>query len=166
MVKDREAWCAAVHRVTKSQRWLRNWTTTINSRISQIPSVFNGFYRRTRKKREHLWYSRENYICLWDSWKTTTTNPLKSKIWSKSTCNEGNLHETKLDFLSQWGSFKEVSTARGTAPRLAWSLGVEWKESFPREASIPCILLCRLQMLYKNTYSYSITTATDNEQNF
>ena len=28
MVKDREAWHAAVHRVTKSQTWLRDWTTT------------------------------------------------------------------------------------------------------------------------------------------
>ena len=29
IVKDREAWYAAVHGVTKSQTWLRNWTTQI-----------------------------------------------------------------------------------------------------------------------------------------
>ena len=28
MVEDREAWCASVHGVSKSQTWLRNWTTT------------------------------------------------------------------------------------------------------------------------------------------
>ena len=28
MVKDREAWCVAVHGVTKSRTWLDDWTTT------------------------------------------------------------------------------------------------------------------------------------------
>ena len=28
MVKDTEAWCAAIHRVTKGQTWLSDWTTT------------------------------------------------------------------------------------------------------------------------------------------
>ena len=28
IVKDKEAWHAAVHRVTKSRTWLSNWTTT------------------------------------------------------------------------------------------------------------------------------------------
>ena len=28
MMKDRETWCVIVHGVTKSQTWLKNWTTT------------------------------------------------------------------------------------------------------------------------------------------
>ena len=28
IVEDRETWCAAIHRVAKSQTWLSNWTTT------------------------------------------------------------------------------------------------------------------------------------------
>ena len=32
MVKDREAWRAAVHGVVKSRTWLRNWTATWSSR--------------------------------------------------------------------------------------------------------------------------------------
>ena len=38
-VKDREAWCAAVHRVAKSQTWLSNWTT------KQIRVLMFHFYR-------------------------------------------------------------------------------------------------------------------------
>ena len=41
LVKDREAWCAAVHGVTKSWTRLSNWTTTTHKQNSQI-SVFMG----------------------------------------------------------------------------------------------------------------------------
>ena len=33
IVKDREAWCATVHGVTKSWTWLSNWTTRIDSTL-------------------------------------------------------------------------------------------------------------------------------------
>ena len=29
MVKDREAWCAAIHGIAKSQTWLSDWTTYV-----------------------------------------------------------------------------------------------------------------------------------------
>jgi len=35
LVKDREAWCVAVHGVTKSWTWLSDWTTTRNACTGQ-----------------------------------------------------------------------------------------------------------------------------------
>ena len=40
MVKDRETWHAAVHGVTKSQTWLRDWTTTQNKNIVQSAMLY------------------------------------------------------------------------------------------------------------------------------
>ena len=44
--KDREAWCAAVHEVAKSQTWLSDWTkTTTKTYIEWIhPSLFKAVY--------------------------------------------------------------------------------------------------------------------------
>ena len=45
MVKHREAWCAAVHGVTKSWTWLRDWTTTMTAwiQVSVILYIRNIF---------------------------------------------------------------------------------------------------------------------------
>ena len=36
IVKDREAWCAAVHGITKSWIWLSDWTTTVQFSLSVV----------------------------------------------------------------------------------------------------------------------------------
>ena len=41
IVKDREAWCAAVHGVTKSQTWLSNWTTTTRVHVLTNTQMVN-----------------------------------------------------------------------------------------------------------------------------
>ena len=40
IVKDKLAWHAAVHGVTKSQTWLSNWITTTNIFLKLIPIIF------------------------------------------------------------------------------------------------------------------------------
>ena len=40
IAKDREAWHAAVHGITKSRIWLSDWTTTIAIEIPRIPPMW------------------------------------------------------------------------------------------------------------------------------
>ena len=42
LVRDREAWCAAVHRVTKNRTWLSNWTE-LNDKLLEIVINSNSF---------------------------------------------------------------------------------------------------------------------------
>ena len=53
MVKDREAWCGAVHGVTKRRTWLSNWTTTwwvvTSGRLfSRLPVLSLASFARVR----------------------------------------------------------------------------------------------------------------------
>ena len=47
IVKDREAWHAVVHRITKSQTWLSNWIT-FNKNHKACP--------KTRWRKQHSWH--------------------------------------------------------------------------------------------------------------
>ena len=42
-VKDREAWCAVVHGVTKNPTWLSDWTTTTTSQSYLLEGLFLYF---------------------------------------------------------------------------------------------------------------------------
>ena len=55
MVKDREAWCAVVHGVTKNQTWLNNWTTTESTCKMCFHLLLKKKYRR--HCRQHFMWS-------------------------------------------------------------------------------------------------------------
>ena len=53
LVMDREAWCAVVHGVTKSQIWLRDWTELINY-IKETALQVQSMSRNQNGKSLHL----------------------------------------------------------------------------------------------------------------
>ena len=63
MVKDREAWQGAVHGVTKSEKWLSNWTATIrnNACTVQNGNGENGeqFHGVIYQEIQSLWWSTQ-----------------------------------------------------------------------------------------------------------
>ena len=70
MVKDREAWHVAVHRVTKSQTWLSDWTTTI---MLSDPSAPYKHWSAIQMILLCLFPSHELYsgLCspgIWEAW--------------------------------------------------------------------------------------------------
>ena len=52
IVKEREAWCAAVHGITKNQTWLSNWIRTNSPKIHrkpQNPQITKAILRKKNK---------------------------------------------------------------------------------------------------------------------
>ena len=75
IVKDREAWLAAVHGVAKSQTWLRDWTRTTKSRRLYIVTLLFNLYAEcevwsrsvvSNSLRPHGLYPIR-FLYLWDS---------------------------------------------------------------------------------------------------
>jgi len=75
MVMDREAWHAAVHRVTKSWTWLRDWTTT--TKWQPTPVSLAG---KSHGQRSLVGYSPWG-LNEWD-----TTERLSMHNWQSSAC--------------------------------------------------------------------------------
>ena len=77
MVKDREAWRAAVHGVTKSQTWLSDWA------IAKPFSALSFFYKLPSKH-----YLVQILSCFWDNHWNTWASSLGpcglNNIWSIS----------------------------------------------------------------------------------
>ena len=81
ILKDREAWHAAVHRVTESQTWLSEWTATMI-----FPLVMYGCKSWTIKKVEH---QRIDVFELW-CWRRLLRVPWTSRRSNQSILKEIN----------------------------------------------------------------------------
>ena len=109
MVKDREAGCAAVHAVAKSQTWLSNWTTT-TGQTGSSQKFFDAFplrcpvplslgqlslYYDNRIQRKWFYVSfgsqtlRDWKLPLTFSWNTHSWNP-DTILWGISCSFMGN----------------------------------------------------------------------------
>ena len=117
IVKDREAWCAVVHGVTKSWTWLSDWTTTVS------PAVGN----KRRKTwfltfKELLSYLKRQIYCTWD--------------FTKQYKLIFNAKLSSLSFMSCWTqkAFQRCCDGKGQ-PRLECGLKRGYKsKQFPAQS--------------------------------
>ena len=76
LVMDREAWCTAVHRVTKSHTHLSDWTELMESRKTVLMILLAGQQRRLRLKEQTFGHSGEGQGgMIWESSIETYTLP-------------------------------------------------------------------------------------------
>ena len=61
VVKDREAWCAAVHGVTKSWTWLSDWITNDYPQFADQESVLGFELRSADATTLHLSYKLDSF---------------------------------------------------------------------------------------------------------
>ena len=83
-VKDREAWCAAVHGVTKSQTWLSDWTTktTITKYLlGFLLELFRSIWRKLSSFRASLVAQRLKRL------------PAMRETWVRFLGREGSLEK-------------------------------------------------------------------------
>ena len=107
LVKDREAWCATVHGVTKSQTWLSDWTRTgmhspdiiLPTKVRLVkamvfPGVMYGCESWTIKKPENQRTDAFELSC----WRRLLTVPWTARRSNHSILKEIN-HEYSLEGL-------------------------------------------------------------------
>ena len=82
LVMDREAWCAAVHRVSKSQTRLSNWTQLFWTELPYWKDVYGMLCQHSHKSLLMLMWKRHNFILLQVWVNKITMNYIE--VWNKT----------------------------------------------------------------------------------
>ena len=114
IVKDREAWCAAVHGIAKSWMWLSNWTTAA-ARASWSHCPCNDYFTQTFQR---AWYCTA-YSC--PLVKVFITIPLSDPRGSQFSAGGGSSLLCDGCFCCISGtSFLESTRKHSETQRFAW----------------------------------------------
>ena len=90
LVMDREAWRAAVHRVTKSRTWLSDWTDwkiLMGSPFLLLPSIFPSMRV----------FSNDSALCIWwpRYWPPASVLSMNSQCWFPLEWTSWNFLQSK-----------------------------------------------------------------------
>ena len=130
IVKDKEAWCAAVHGVTKSQTWLSNWTTTKVWSLSNfviLESQFNSVAQSCLTFVTPWTTACQAFLSITNSW----SPPKPMSIESMMPSNHLILYRPPLLLPSIFPSIRVFSNE--SALRIRWPK--DWSFSFSNSPS-------------------------------
>ena len=113
MVKDREAWCAAVRGVTKSQTRLNNWTTTTTTKLIlptksfvaeeiNMPRFKTTFWHNTKKKLRALNLEDNKWLDARETKKKTGIKRLLEMILGRKKDSSCFSSGTRFTSLHSW----------------------------------------------------------------
>ena len=75
MVKDREAWCAAVHRVVKNRTWMGDWATT---KATDASSIWTPYMNEHCQKKVKIKFVIGHLVLSFPA----VTNAIVLKAWT------------------------------------------------------------------------------------
>ena len=157
IVKDREAWCAAVQGVTKSRMWLSNWTTTDQSTNQGHQLMSNHWvchlWQRTEKTGLPLEsYSPDARWTPWQgpAWKGCVYSSLLPRTVKPSRCHLGKEGEGRscppgVELWPAWIFSKRKKFNLGINRQLWVIVSVffsTWSSHLDHDSGFSCLPLC------------------------